>query len=52
MNKYEIEIKAKLTVFAFSPSDASDAIEEAIREAESFGAEVKDLSFVSINEII
>lgn len=51
MNQYEVEIKAKVKVFAFSPSDASDAVEEAIREAESFGAEVKDLSFISINEI-
>jgi hypothetical protein len=51
MKEYEVEIRAKLKVFAFSPSDASDAVDEAIREAESIGAVVKDLSFDSIKEI-
>jgi hypothetical protein len=51
MNSYEIEAKVKLTVFAYSASDATDAVEEIIREAESLGAEVQNISFTSINEI-
>jgi hypothetical protein len=51
MNAYEIEVKVKLKVFAFNSSDASDAVEEAIREAESLGAEVENISFTSIKEI-
>jgi len=51
MNAYEIEVKVKLKVFAFSPSDASDAVEEIVREAESLGAEIENISFTSIKEI-
>lgn len=51
MNAYEIEVKTKFKVFAYSSSDASDAIEEIIREAESLGAEVQELNFVSIKEL-
>lgn len=51
MNAYEIEVKVKLKVFAFSSSDASDAIEEIIRETESLGAEVEAINFTSIKEL-
>lgn len=51
MNAYEIEVAVKLKVFAFSPSDAADAVEEIIRETESLGAEVDSINFTSINEL-
>lgn len=51
MNAYEVEVKVKLRVYAHEASDASDAIEEVIRETEGLGAEVLDLSFTSITEI-
>jgi hypothetical protein len=51
MNAYEIEVKVKLKVFAYDSSDASDAVEEVIRETESLGAEVDSISFTSIKEL-
>lgn len=51
MNAYEVEVKVKLRVYAFEPSDASDAVEQVMRESECLGAEVLDLSFTSIKEI-
>lgn len=51
MKAYEIEVKVKLNVFAFGPSDAADAVEEIIRETESLGAEVKEIDFASIIEL-
>lgn len=51
MNAYEIEVKVKLKVFAYNASDATDAIEEVIRESESLGAEIKGLDFTSIKEL-
>ena len=51
MNAYEIDVKVKLKVFAYNASDATEAVDEAIREAESIGAEIKDLSFTSIKEL-
>ncbi len=51
MNAYEIEVKVKLKVFAFSSSDAADAVEEIIRETDSLGAEIENISFTSIKEL-
>lgn len=51
MNTYEIEVKAKLKINAFSASDATDVVEEAIRESESFGAEILELGFSSVKEL-
>lgn len=51
MKAYEIEVEVKLTIFAFNSSDATDAVEEAIREVEGLGAEIKTVSFTSIKEI-
>lgn len=51
MNVYEIEVKVKLRVPAFDPSDATDAVEEVIRETESLGAEVETINFTSITAI-
>lgn len=51
MNAYEIEVEVKLKVFAFSSSDATDAVEEILRETEALGAEVKTINFTSVNEL-
>jgi hypothetical protein len=51
MNAYEIEVQVKLKVFAFNPSDASEAIEDIIRETEGLGAEVESINFTSIKEL-